>query len=247
MALGSLYTSMAGLETTTERLDTVSQNLANTNTQGYAAQQTAAMALPYAGSNPPNGADVISLGENVDTSSGPMTRTGSPFDVAVNGGWLVVQTHGGGKALTRNGQLAQSANGLLTTMTGSPVLDSAGNPISLPLLRSMTIAANGDISGIPAGSASQQPQVYGRFYLAATPAGGSLRPLGNTLYGLPPGTRPSPAANASVQQGYLEGSNVSSVKTMIDLIDVSRGYQMQTQIMGENAKTQTELNQIMMA
>ncbi len=247
MALGSLYTSMAGLETTTERLDTVSQNLANTNTQGYAAQQTAAMALPYSGPDAPKGTDVISLGESVDTRSGPMTRTGSPFDVAVKGGWLLVRTHNGAKALTRNGHLAQSANGLLTTMTGEPVLDSAGNPVSLPLLRSMTIGANGEISGIPAGSASQQPQVYGRLYLAATPAGGSLHPLGNTLYGLPKGVSPSRATNASVQQGYLEGSNVSSVKSMIDMIDVSREYQLQTQIMGDNAKTQTELNQIMMA
>lgn len=247
MALGGLYTSMAGLETSSERLDTVAQNLANANTQGYAAQQTSAMALPYEGEAPLPGDDVIALGENVDTTSGPLTNTGSPFDVAVKNGWLLVQTPSGTKALTRDGSLSQNANGMITTTSGDAVLNSAGNPISLPLLQDMTIGRDGLISGIPASQAGSQPQTYGSLYLAATPAGGQLSPLGNSLYGLPSGSTPQPAGNASVLQGYLEGSNVNTVKSMVDLIDVSKSYQLQTQVMGETAKTASALDQIMMA
>jgi flagellar basal-body rod protein FlgF len=245
--IGGLYTSMAGLETVSERLDTVAQNLANSNTQGYAAVQTAAIALPYKGSHPQAGADVIALNESVNTQAGAMQHTGSPFNVAVTHGWLLVQTANGQQALTRNGQLAQNAQGLLTTSTGEPVLSNGGTPISLPLLKNLTIGADGSVSGVPVTSADNQPQQYGNLFLAQTPPANTLTPLSNSLYGLAPGQKPVIAPNAQVQQGYLEGSNVNTVKSMMDMIDVSRSYQMQTQVMGQNAKTQTELDQIMMA
>ena len=246
MALGGLYTSMAGLETSSQRLDTVSQNLANVNTQGYAAQQTEAMALPYAGEEALPGADVIALGENADTSDGPLEETGAPLDVAVQGGWLVVQTPDGTQALTRNGHLSQNAANLLTTASGEPVLGPSGRPISLPQLRNITIAHDGTISGIPAGAPGAKAQSFGQLMLAQTPTEGHLTPLGNSLYALPAGSTPQPAKGASVQQGALAGSNVDSVKTMMQLISVSRTYQLETQVMGKSAQTQTELDQILM-
>lgn len=247
MALGGLYTSMAGLETSTERLETVAQNLANVNTQGYAAQQTAAMALPYAGTNPLPGADVIALGQGTDTADGPVRQTGAPYDVAVQGGWLVVQTPDGGQALTRNGHLAQNAANLLTTATGEPVLSANGTPISLPALRDITIARDGSISGIPMGAAGSAAQSFGKLFLAQTPPGTDLQPLGNSLYGLPAGTTPQPAASATVIQGALEGSNVDQVKSMMDLIAVSKTYKLETEVMGKSAQTQAALDQILMS
>lgn len=247
MSLNGLYTSMAGLETSTERLDTVAQNLANSNTEGYAAQQTAAMALPYKGQSAIPGADVIALGENVDTTAGPLTSTGSPFDVAVQKGWLLVQTSTGSKALTRSGHLVQNAAGILTTVSGEPVLNTGGTPISLPTLRNITIGRDGLISGIPTSQSGNNPQTYGHLFVAATPTGGALTPLGNSLYGLPAGTAPTRATNASVLQGFLEGSNVSTVHAMMSLIDISKTYQLQTQVMGASAKTETALDQVMMA
>lgn len=247
MANGSLYTSMAGLETAQQRLSTVSQNLANADTQGYAAQQTAALGLPYTGTNALPGADVISLGQSVDTQAGAFKHTGSPFDVAVQHGWLVVGTRSGGKALTRAGALAQAANGLLVTQDGNPVLNQAGNPISLPRLKTVTISSDGTITGIPAGAASQTPMSYGRIFLAATPAKGSLTPLGNSLYALPKGRAPTPSAKARAKQGYLEQSNVNPVETMINMISASKNYRLQTQVVSKDAKQASALDRIMMA
>lgn len=246
MASGSLYTSMAGLETAQQRLSTVSQNLANADTQGYAAQQTAALGLPYKGQDPLPGADVMSLGQSVDTQAGAFKHTGAAFDVAVQHGWLLVRTKAGGSALTRDGALAQGANGLLVTQNGNPVLDRAGNPISLPRLKHMTISADGTISGIPAGSASQTPSTYGRMFLAGTPKG-SLTPLGNSLYALPAGQKPTQSSAAHVKQGYLEQSNVNPVKSMVDMISVSKSYRLQTQVVSKSAQEASALDQIMMA
>jgi flagellar basal-body rod protein FlgF len=244
VAVTDLYVSMAGLETTTAKLATVAQNLANVNTQGYAAAQTAAMALPFQGAAPAPGADVIPVDESVDTTDGTFGRTDNPFNLAVKGGWFVVQA-GGQEALTRSGVFAQSAGGLLTTQTGEPVLGVDGAPISLPMLQRLGIAPDGTISGIPAGSESQQPQVFGQLLIAASPPNGQLKPLGNSIYSIADGSAPVPATDAVVQQGYLEGSNVNSVASMISMIDATKSFQLQTQVVEESTKSATSLDQIL--
>lgn len=244
MTTSYLYIAMAGLETATVNLSTVAQNLANANTQGYAAAATAAMAVPFQGTAAIPGADVIPLQESSNTAAGSFEKTGDPFDIAVKGGWLVAQA-AGQQVLTRNGVLAQSAGGLLTTQTGEPLVGVDGAPISLPKLQKIEVSQDGTISGIPVGALIQQPQVYGQLMLADTPANGQLTPMGNSLYAIPGGGAPTPAANATVQQGYVEGSNVSSVSAMVDMLDTTRSFQLQTQIVQDGAKSETSLDQVL--
>jgi flagellar basal-body rod protein FlgF len=247
VAYAGLYTAMAGLETASSQLATVAQNVANANTVGYRQAQTAAMALPYEGDSPLPGADVTPLQPNIDTRSGSFKRTGGTFDIAVHDGWLLVQTTDGGLALTRNGALAQGANGLLVTQSGEPVLDTNQQPISLPNLDGVTIATDGTISGIPAGSGSQQPRVVDQLYLAATPPAGSLNPVGNSLYTLAPGVQPTTASNATVVQGALEESNVNPESSMIELIASTQSFSVLTQVISKSSQIQGQLNQIMTA
>lgn len=246
MADPTLFTSMAGLETAQSMIDTVSENVSNVDTTGYAAAQTAALAAPYAGEDSLAGADVIPLDEGTDTKGGPMRRTGDPFDIAVTGGWLLVQA-GGGLAVTRNGALRQDPNGLLVTANGNPVLDSNQQPISLPPLKSMQVSSDGTISGIPAGGEVEQSVVYDTLYLAATPADGALAPLGGTLYGLRNGAQPTAAVGAKVRQGYLEGSNVDPVHCMIEMIAGSRAFELLSQTIATASGTQQSLNQVLAA
>lgn len=245
MTTSYLYIAMAGLETATVSLSTVAQNLANANTQGYAAAATAAMAVPFQGASAIPGADVIPLQENTNTAAGTFEKTGDPFDIAVKDGWLVVQSNGQ-LVLTRNGVLSQSAGGLLTTQTGEPLIGVDGAPISLPKLQKIEVAQDGTISGIPVGAPIQQPQVYGQLMLAGTPASGQLTPLGNSLYAIPGGAAPTQAANATVQQGYIEGSNVSSVSAMVEMLNTSRSFQLQTQVVQDGAKSETSLDQVLL-
>jgi flagellar basal-body rod protein FlgF len=247
VAYAGLYTAMAGLETASSQLSTVAQNVANANTVGYTQAETAAMALPYQGDSALPGADVTPLQGNIDTTAGAFKRTGGTFDVAVHDGWLLVQTPSGGLALTRDGALAQSSNGLLVTQSGATVLDATQQPISLPQLDGLTIAADGTISGIPAGSATQQPRVIDQLYLAATPPAGSLTPIGNSLYALAAGTQPTAAANATVVQGALEESNVNPESSMVGLISDTRSFSLLTQVISKSSQVQGQLDQIMTA
>jgi flagellar basal-body rod protein FlgF len=228
----SLYTSMAGLQAITARMDAVSSNLANVQTPGYAAVQAMTEAAPYTGGNAPGGADAVALTPGPDTTPGALSHTGDPFDVGLSGNaWLQVQT-ANGNALTRNGSLQLSAAGILTDAQGDPVLNTGGSPISLPSLAKLQIGADGTVSGVPSSSPGGLAQSFGQIALVTAPAT-SLTDLGNSLYA--PASTPLPATDAKLEQGYLNGSNVDPTQAMMDLIQDSRSYQLQTELM----KTQT--------
>ncbi len=247
MASSLLFTAMAGLEAASSELDTIAGNVSNADTIGYAAAETAALALPYAGGNSPSGADVTPLDEGTDSTEGPIQRTGAPLDLAVKGGWLLVQTPDGGVALTRNGALLQGADGTLVTQDGDPVLDANEQPINLPRLKDLQISQDGTISGIPAGSDVQQASTYATLFVAATPQNGQLVPLGGTLYRLQNNVPPTQAINAQVMQGYLEGSNVDPVQSMVDMISGTRTFQLLSQIVAGSGGAEQSLNQVLTA
>lgn len=247
MAFAGLYTAMAGLETSRGQMATVAQNVANANSIGYTQAESAAMAVPYQGEAAPPGADVTPLQQEVDTTPGAFKRTGGTYDVAVRNGWLLVRAPSGGLALTRDGALALGANGLLVTQGGAPVLDVNQQPISLPRLDGLTIASDGTISGIPAGSASQQPRVIDRLFLAKTPPSGGLTPAGDSLYALAGGVQPVIARDATAVQGALEESNVNPVSAMVGLIASSRSFSLLTQVIGKSGQVQSQLDQVITA
>jgi flagellar basal-body rod protein FlgF len=244
MGADSLFTTMAGLQAVDAQMQAVSSNLANVQTTGYVAVQAAAQSALYSGSNAPSGADAVVQPSNPDLSPGPLNQTGDPMDVAVGGdAWLQVQTPTG-DALTRAGSLQITAAGMLADASGNPVLNTAGEPISLPSLGNISIGADGTISGVPAGQPATASQVFGQINLVATPAG-MMTPLSGTLFAPPAGAALAPAADGSLHQGYLNGSNVDPTTTMMDLISDSRSYQMQTDMMKTQSSGSASLNTLL--
>ena len=243
MSHDSFYTTMAGLQSINARMDALAGNLANAQTNGYQAIQVMAEAAPYSGGNAPAGADVVALSPGPDTTAGALQHTGQSLDVGLGGdAWLEVQTNSG-PMLTRNGALQISANGLLADSNGNPVLSTTGEPISLPQLSSLTIGSDGTISGISVSQPGQS-QTYGQINLATAPAG-SLKDIGNSLYQPSNPNQIQAASNGSVAQGYLNGSNVNSVQGMVALIDASRSYQIQSQLLKTQSSNSTSLNTLL--
>ncbi len=241
MQSDSLYTGMAGLQAINAKMQALASNLANAQTPGYAALQAVTQPDFYQGSNAPAGADAAVLNAGPDTTQGAPRETGDPMNVALSGdAWLQVQTSNG-PALTRDGSLAISAAGILTDSAGNPVLGTNGQPISLPNLQKLQIGTDGAVSGIPANSTSGQAQQYGQIALIATPKG-TLTQLSGTLYAPLAGVTLSPSANGGLQQGYLNESNVDPTQAMMQLIDDSRSYQMQTQLMHSQSTASADLN-----
>ena len=241
MAGPSLYTSMAGLQAINAQMQALSANLANQQTPGYAAVQAMTEAANYQGSNAPTGADAVVLTPGPSLTQGSLHHTGDPMNVALGGNaWLEVQT-GSGPALTRNGSLSLSSAGILTDSAGNPVLGVGGQPISLPSLAKLEIGTDGTVSGVPASSPGGPAQVYGQINLVGTPAG-TLTPLSGTLYSPPSGVTLTAATNGSLHQGYLNGSNVNSIQSMMQLIADSRSYQTQTDLMKSQGSSASDLN-----
>ena len=240
----SLYTSMAGLQAINARMEATASNLANAQTPGYAAVQAVEEAATYQGANAPAGADVVALTPGPDLTQGSLSHTGDPMNVALGGdAWLSVQTNAG-TALTRDGSLAISNTGILTDSSGNPILGTTGQPISLPSLEKLQIGSDGTVSGIPAATPNAPAQVYGQIALVATPVG-ALTPLSGTLYSPPAGAALGPSVNGSLQQGYINGSNVDPTQSMMQMIADSRSYQMQTDLMKTQSSSDQGLNTLL--
>lgn len=226
----TIYLLMTGMNSVQDRMTASSNNLANANTTGFKAQQPAFEAVPFYGQGLPNRADVVAQDEQPNFKPGAIHTTGRSLDVAVDGpGWIGVQAPDGTTAYTRDGSLFIAPSGALQTAGGNPVLDQSGNPIVLPALSQVTIGSDGTISGVPQGQQPNQIIAYSRIDLANPPAQNmKRRPDGLFQDG---NGKFSVDGNVTLQVGALEGSNVSSVGVMVDMIKNTRMFQMQTQML----------------
>ena len=220
-----IYLSMAAAKATMHRQEVVSHNLANVSTNGFRAELAAFRAVPVRG----DGASsrVYALESTVGYSNAPGTvqTTGRPLDVAVKGNsWLAVQALDGTEAYTRAGALEVNAEGVLTDLQGRPVVGDGG-PLTIPANAEVEVAADGTVS---AKVGRERPQPLGRLKLV-TPEAPLVRG-GDGLFRSAGGELDADPA-ARVQQGALEGSNVSAVETMVAMIAAARQFEQQMKML----------------
>ena len=236
-----VYTAMSGAKYLLARQDTAAQNLAHASTQGYRAQVDAMRSAPVPGADTRVFATDATVGTNF--APGPVQRTGNPLDVAVSGrGWIAVQGNDGNEAYTRFGALEVSADGLLQTKTGLPVLSDGGGPINAPTDARITIAEDGTVSAIP-NSGKQVSSTLGRIKLA-NPEDNELVRGADGLFRTRDGEA-APADNAvRLQPQAIEGSNVNAVEAMVTMIAVARQFEMQMKMIStadENSRQADKL------
>jgi flagellar basal-body rod protein FlgF len=159
-----------------------------------------------------------------NNDGGPVASTGRNLDVAMKGNaWLAVQGLDGTEAYTRNGALDVNAEGQLVTQGGLQVLGDGG-PITVPANASVQIGSDGTIS---ATVGNGRPQGIGRLKLVTPEA-----PMTRGTDGLFRAGEDLPAdPNARVQDGALEGSNVSPVESMVAMIAAARQFETQMKML----------------
>jgi len=223
------YLAMAGLGATMDRVTAAANNLANRGTTAFKAQKPIFEALPEYGQGLPDRVVAASAEESADFRSGAIEQTGRELDVAVKGaGWIVVQAPGGDAVLTRNGALAISPGGILQNSEGHLVLGQGLAPIVVPPLQSVTIGEDGTISGALVGQSPDQVTALNRIMLANPPAS-SLRRRPDGLFQNPTAA-PEADAGVRLQVGALEESNAETVSMMMNMIENTRMFQMQTEL-----------------
>jgi flagellar basal-body rod protein FlgF len=153
-----IYTAMSAATTLLDRQAVVSNNLANADTSGFRADISVFQQAPIAGKGLQTRTQVAHGTSGVDFTPGAVQTTGRPLDVALPGpGFLAVQAADGNEAYTRSGSLQVAADGTLVTSTGLPVLGDGG-PISIPPDTTVSIAADGTVSGITTARPDQAGQ-----------------------------------------------------------------------------------------
>jgi flagellar basal-body rod protein FlgF len=221
-----IYLSMSGAKAAMQRQDTLANNLANVSTDGFRAELQATRAVPVQGSGASTRVFSLETTSGYDPTPGPVSATGRSLDVAVRGSsWLAVQALDGTEAYTRAGSLDIAADGTLVTRGGLQVMGEGG-PIQLPPDSEPSIASDGTINVRLASGASR---VAGRLKLV-TPEN-KLERGDDGLFRAADGESLSSDPAARLQEGALEGSNVSPVENMVAMIAAARQFESQMKMM----------------
>ena len=225
-----IYTAMTGAKHAFLQQAGVAHNLANASTTGYRAMEHKFRAVPIQGDGAPTRAFVIDASVADDFSEGPMMATGRPLDVAVQGaGWISVQGADGNEAYTRAGNLQINVNGQLQTSSGLNV-QGDGGPIAIPPDNRITIAADGTVSSVPLFGTPNNVSVVGRIKLVNPPENELVRG-DDGLFRTKSGESATLDENVKLASETLEGSNVNSVDSMVNMISLARQFEMQIKML----------------
>jgi flagellar basal-body rod protein FlgF len=210
------------------QLDVIANNVANVNTNGFKADKQLFEEYLTSGAHEDNfkGNDrrvsyVQDRGTYRDSSQGPMQHTDNPLDVAINGsGFLVVQTRNG-ERYTRDGSLRINNAGQLVTAAGDPVLGTGG-PITFQQTdHDVNISPDGTVTVVEGTNILDSIRAKLRVVSFADLQ--QAQKQGDNLYAATGGA-PQPDTTSTLQQGYVEKSNVNSVSEMSHMVEVMRTY-----------------------
>ena len=244
-ALSIAATGMLAQQTNVE---VIANNLANMNTTGFKEQRAEFEDLLYqnvelqgaqssdTGTIVPSG---IQLGAGVRTAAvyrinrqGDLQTTSNPYDVAINGpGYFRIQMPDGTDAYTRAGNFALSPEGQLVNQQGYVVQPGIAIPATAT---AVSINAQGQVQATLPGQTA--PQTVGQLELTRFPNDAGLKAEGNNLFsetassGSPQSGVPGSTGYGTIQQGFLETSNVNAVSEITSLITAQRAYEMNSKV-----------------
>lgn len=244
----ALSTAATGMLAQQMNVEVISNNIANMNTTGFKRQRAEFQDLLYqnvervgaatsnAGTVAPSG---IQIGVGVKaggvyriTSQGSLTETGNPYDVAVSGrGYFGVQMPDGTDGYTRAGSFQVSDQGQLVNTDGFPIAPG----ISIPP-ESVDVIIN-NVGQVQVKLAGQvQYNQVGQLELNNFPNETGLQALGGNIYQETPASgaallgAPGDPGFGTVQQGFVEISNVNPVSEITALISAQRAYEMNSKV-----------------
>jgi flagellar basal-body rod protein FlgG len=252
----ALDIAATGMQAQQTNVETIANNLANMNTTGYKEQRAEFQDLLYQNMEQP-GAQTsdsgtilpsgIQLGAGVRTaavyritSQGDLQSTSNPLDMAIQGpGYFQITMPDGTNAYTRAGNFALSPQGQIVTDKGYTVAPGIAVPSTA---LSVTVNEQGQVQATLPGQTAAQ--TLGQLQLVRFPNEAGLSAMGDNLFtettssGSPQTGVPGAAGYGTIQQGYLETSNVNPVEEITSLITAQRAYEM-------NSKVVTAADQMM--
>ncbi|AJE98185.1 flagellar basal-body rod protein FlgG [Pandoraea apista] len=238
----SLYIAATGMNAQQTNMDVISNNLANTSTNGFKKGRAVFEDLLYQTIRQPGAQSSqqtllpsgLQLGTGVRPAAteriftqGNLTSTSNAKDVAINGdGFFQVLMPDGTTSYTRDGSFQVDNNGQLVTASGFPIQPAITIPANA---LSLTIARDGTVSVTQPGSTANVQ--IGTFQLATFINNAGLQSLGDNLYaetaasGAPNVAQPGTNGAGVLNQNYVETSNVNVVEELVNMISAQRAYE----------------------
>jgi flagellar basal-body rod protein FlgG len=243
-ALAIAATGMAAQQLNVE---VISNNIANINTTGFKRARAEFTDLLYqterlAGTPSRGGQELVPEGAHIGLGvrtaavrnlhiQGALTQTGNALDMAINGaGWFQVTGANGEALFTRAGAFNKTATGQLVTTDGYLVQPTVTIPVNSA---KVVVNASGLVTSTDGAGVTTQ---IGQLTLANFVNDAGLEPLSSNRFretpasGTPTTGVPGDNGLGSIQQGYLENSNVDPVKEITELISAQRAYEMNSKV-----------------
>ncbi len=235
------YSALSGAIAHEQSMANITANLANVNTVGYrktsvsfesllkGAQQTAeAKGINYSRIK----------GNFSDFTPGPMTQTGNPLDMAINGDGFFKLQGPEGTLYTRRGDFSLDETGNLQTSNGLPVLNEANGPINIPDTITSQISVNslGEISVMARDGGLS---VIGRVGVVTVNDTSKLKREADTTFSLQEGGQETATVEPMLTIGSLETSNVNMTEQMTLMISSLRTFETYHKVL----KSYSELGQ----
>jgi flagellar basal-body rod protein FlgF len=224
-----IYLAMTGAKQTEFAQAINSNNLANVSTTGFRADLHAFSSVPVDGPGADSRVNAVVEAYGTDFAKGPVASTGRELDVAIQGdGFLAVHGEGGREAYTRAGDLRLDSGGLLTNGAGRLVMGEGG-PVAVPPHTSLSIGTDGTVSVQPLGQGPETLAIVDRIKLV-DPDPRELAKGADGLFYKADGEDAEASASVRLTAGALEQSNVNIARTLVNMIELSRQYEMQVNV-----------------
>ena len=238
----ALWTAATGMEAQQLNIDVIANNLANVNTTGFKKSRADFQDLLYQTTKLPGSASSattqnptgIEVGLGTRTAAvqklfttGDMQRTGNQLDLAIEGaGFFQVQLPNGDTGYTRAGAFKEDSTGQMVTSDGYPLLPNITIPenatnVSIGQDGTVTVFLDGSATGTAAGTIE----------LATFSNPSGLDSAGNNIYmettssGAPTTGTAGENGIGTLAQNFLEGSNVSIMEELVNMIAGQRAYE----------------------
>lgn len=239
-----IYTAMNGASNALEQQANAANNLANASTTGFKAQFNTFRSVPIVGDGLATRTLSVSSTPGSDMTNGALQQTGRNLDIAINGdGWLAVQAPDGTESYTRSGDLKINENGVLQTQSGHNVLGDTG-PITVEPQSTVTIASDGTVSTVSLNGTPNNTNIVGRLKLVNPPPNTLVRG-DDGLFRQADGVDADADANVTVTPGMLESSNVNPIESMVQMINLSRQFELHMKMLTTVESNETKATSIM--
>jgi flagellar basal-body rod protein FlgG len=257
----SLFIAATGMEAQRLSIDVISNNLANVNTTGFKKSRADFQELFYqgmksAGASSAEGAELpsgIQVGLGVKPAAvqkmfqqGDFVSTGNNLDLVIEGqGFFQITKPDGEIAYSRAGALKINSEGNIVNSDGyalEPAITIPANTLQI------TIAQDGTVSTLQAGSST--PTQVGQIELAQFINPGGLNATGKNLFlptaasGEPLTGNPGSDGLGTINQGFLEMSNVNVVEEMVNMIVSQRAYELNSKVVQSSDEMLATANNI---